>query len=142
MYRLKMWLANFMRGRYGPDTLYWWSFGAIVVLWLARVILSAFRLRLVASILSGVSTVIFVITIFRFFSKNTYKRAAENRSFCRFIGKFKGSFTLTKDKIRDRKTHVFKKCPKCGAVLRLPRKSGEHTARCPKCSERFGVKIK
>lgn len=141
MNKLKMWFYGFMRGRYGADTLYWWSFGAILVLWLLRLILSIFRLRTIASILSFISTVILVIAVFRFFSRNTYKRSAENRAFCQFISKHKGKVVLIRDRFRDRKTHVYKKCPKCKAVLRLPKKPGEHTVRCPKCGDRFDVKI-
>lgn len=142
MNKLKMWFYNFMRGRYGADTLYWWSFGAIIVLWFIRLVLSFFRLHFIANILNMLSTIILVFAVFRFFSRNTYKRSAENRAFCRFIGKFKGTFTLLRNKYRDRNTHVYKKCPKCKAVLRLPKRSGEHTAKCPKCSERFTVKIR
>lgn len=142
MNKLKMWLYNFMRGRYGADTLYWWTFGAIIVLWIVRLILSVFKLRFAAYILNVLSTLLLVFAVFRFFSRNTYKRSAENRAFCRFIGKHKGTFTLIRDKFRDRKTHVYKKCPKCKAVLRLPRRSGEHTAKCPKCGERFTVIIR
>lgn len=142
MNKIKMWFYNFMRGRYGADTLYWWSFGAILVLWVIRSVLYAFRLRIAAEILGFVSTAILVYAVFRFFSRNTYKRSAENRAFCRFIGNHKGKFTLIRDRIRDRNTHVYKKCPKCKAVLRLPKTPGEHTARCPKCGERFPVSIR
>ena len=141
MNKLKMWLYSFMRGRYGADTLYWWSLGAIIVLWVLRLIFSVLRINIVASVLDLLSTVILVIAVFRMFSRNTYKRSAENRAFCRFIGKHKDKFTLIRDMFRDRKTHVYKKCPKCKAVLRLPKKPGEHTVRCPKCSDRFDVKI-
>ena len=139
--RLRQRLSSFMYGRYGADTLYWWCFGAMIVLWVARLILSGFGLVLAANIVNLVSTVILVYAIFRFMSKNIYKRSAENRRFRQAISSVKGKFTLTRDKIRDRKTHVFKKCPSCKAVLRLPRKPGEHTVRCPKCSNRFDVKI-
>lgn len=135
-------LASFMYGRYGADTLYWWSFGAIIVLWILRAIFSLFRLYIAAWIMNILSTVILVLAVFRFMSKNIYKRSAENRKFNQLIGGIKGKFTLTRDKIRDRKTHVFKKCPSCKAVLRLPKKSGDHTVRCPKCANRFDVKIK
>ena len=48
---------------------------------------------------------------------------------------------LQKSKHRDRKTHVFRKCPACKSVLRLPRQKGKHTVRCPRCQHRFDVKI-
>lgn len=142
MNRFRQKLASFMYGRYGADTLYWWSFGAIVVIWVLRLILSAFGLGIASLILGIINTVILIIAIFRFMSRNIYKRSAENRAFLRIKGKLFGGVTLLRDRIRDRKTHVFKKCPTCKAMLRLPKKSGDHTVRCPKCGNRFGVKIK
>ncbi len=141
MGRFRQKLASFMYGRYGADTLYWWSFGAIILLWILRVVFSLLGLYIVAFIMNTLSTVILVLAVFRFMSRNIYKRSAENRKFNQLIGGIKGKFTLMRDKFRDRKTHVFKKCPSCKAVLRLPKKKGEHTVRCPKCNNRFDVKI-
>lgn len=141
MGRFKQMLISFMYGRYGADKLYWWSFGAIIAIWLLRMILSFFRLHTASFILGLLSTVILIIAVYRFMSKNIYKRSAENRKFIQILGSIKGKFTLIRDRFRDRKTHVFKKCPSCKAVLRLPKKPGEHTVRCPKCNNRFDVKI-
>lgn len=135
-------LASFMYGRNGADTLYWWSLGAIVVLCIVRTVFSVLHLYLIANILNLLSSVILVLTVFRFFSRNTYKRSAENRRFVKFIGKHKSTFTLIRGRFRDRKTHVYKHCPKCKAVLRLPRSKGSHTVRCPKCNERFDVTVR
>ena len=135
-------LVSFMRGRYGADTLYWWSFGAILVLWIVRAVLTIFGFYIAARILSILSSAILVLAVFRFMSRNIYKRSAENRKFNQILGKVKGKYILVRDIFRDRKTHVFKKCPSCGAMIRLPKRSGEHTVRCPKCSKRFDVKIK
>lgn len=135
-------LASFMYGRYGVDTLYWWSLGAIIVLWVLRLIFSILGLDIISSLLNLLSTAILVITVFRFFSKNIYKRSAENRKFNEFIGKHKGKFILIRDRFRDRKTNVYKACPHCKAMLRLPKEKGTHTVKCPKCSERFSVNIR
>lgn len=55
------------------------------------------------------------------------------------IGNF---FKLHKNKLRDRKTHVYRECPFCHAVLRLPKRSGIHPVRCPRCREQFSVTVK
>ena len=47
----------------------------------------------------------------------------------------KGFFVLRKNKFRDRKTHVYRKCPHCKAQIRLPKVKGEHKCACPKCGE-------
>ncbi len=135
-------LVSFMQGRYGADTLYWWSFGAIIVLWVARVVFTLFGFYRVAWIINAVSTVILVIAIFRFMSKNISKRKAENKKFKKITHKIKGKFIIITHGFRDRKTHVFKKCPSCKATIKLPKRPGEHTVKCPKCSKRFDVKIK
>ncbi len=70
---------------------------------------------------------------FRIFSKNIVARRRENERFC-------GFFKLRRNKFRDRKTHIYRKCPKCKVVLRLPKAKGKHMVVCPKCRERFEVK--
>ena len=74
-------------------------------------------------------------------SRNVYKRQEENRKFLKLFEKPKKFFELQKCKRRDRKTHVYKKCPSCKNNLRLPKVKGKHTAVCPCCKTRFDVKI-
>ena len=45
-------------------------------------------------------------------------------------------------RIRDRKTHVFRRCPVCKKLLRLPRTEGEHGVNCPSCRAHFSLKTK
>ena len=74
-----------------------------------------------------------ICIFFRTMSRNIAKRRAENQKFCNF-------FKLRKNKFRDRKTHVYRKCPSCKAVLRLPKAKGKHTVSCPKCKNKFSVR--
>ena len=76
---------------------------------------------------------IFIWSFYRTMSRNIYKRRKENERFC-------GFFKLRKNKFRDRKTHVYRKCPKCKAVLRLPKAKGKHFVNCPRCKNRFQTK--
>ena len=85
--------------------------------------------------------VLLILSAFRVLSRKIEARRRENAVYMKIIGKFKGFFKLTGNKWRDRKTHVYRKCPKCKSVLRLPKKKGEHTVACPKCRERFDIKI-
>ena len=79
-------------------------------------------------------SILLVIFIFyRMFSRDIAKRRREN-------DKFFGFFALIKNKHRDRKTHVYRRCKKCRAVLRLPRAKGKHNVVCPRCHERFSVR--
>lgn len=123
-----------MYGRYGTDTL-------------GNVLLIAYFVILVLHTFIGffwgnvwVDAAIWLITsalavtvIWRMFSRKIAKRRQENEKFC-------GFFRLIRNKIRDRKTHVYRKCPECGAVLRLPRAKGKHNVVCPRCKKKFKVK--
>lgn len=80
-----------------------------------------------------------VYMFFRFFSRNVYARQKENGWFMGIWRKIVAFFKLQRDRIKDRKTHVYKRCPKCKAVLRLPKKKGKHSVVCPKCRNRFDV---
>lgn len=127
-------IAQFMYGRYGVDTLYHVIFASALVLMIVNafvgsIILSIFELLLV------------FLALFRFFSRNIYKRQRENQVFCRFFRRIKGWFVLQRNKFKNRKTHVFRKCPNCKNQLRLPKQKGEHTVNCPCCKNKFQVKI-
>ncbi len=46
-----------------------------------------------------------------------------------------------KVKLPKDKDHVYRICPACRANIRLPKKKGAHSVRCPRCSTLFDVKI-
>lgn len=46
-----------------------------------------------------------------------------------------------KSKLPKDKDHVYRICPSCKANIRLPKKKGTHTVRCPRCGVLFEVKI-
>ena len=128
-----------MYGRYGPDTLsrvtLWVYAGVLVAFLILRLI---FQGNMLASIIisasySLISGGLIYWMIFRILSRNIQKRRRENEIFC-------GFFILRKNKWRDRKTHVYRKCPKCKAILRLPKAKGKHYVVCPRCKNRFEVK--
>ena len=127
-------ITRFLYGRNLNDALnqalFWVYFALLVVnVFVRSTVLWVLELPLV------------VLYLFRFFSRNIYRRQIENRKFLKIMGKFTGFFKLQKNKFRDRKTHVYRKCPNCRAVLRLPKKKGKHSVNCPQCRKSFGVKI-
>lgn len=128
-------LASFMIGRNGPDPLYNFLMYACIAL----IVINLFLQNIVISLLY---LVIFAYALFRFMSRNLYKRRKENATYLKIKQKLLSPFKLMRAKIRDRKTHVYRKCPSCKKVLRLPKKSGEHTVVCPCCRNRFDVSIK
>ena len=128
-------LERFMYGRYGTDKL-----GAVLI-WAALIlmILNSFINSLVVYLAE-----LFLIgySFFRMFSRNLGSRHRENQKFEAFVAKLVALFKLYKTKWKDRKTHVFTKCPYCKVNLRLPRKKGQHTVNCPKCKRTFDFKCK
>jgi len=134
MEKLKNKLVNFMYGRNGADSLY----RATVILCAALILVSVF---VRSPILSIIIWALLIWAMFRAFSKNIYKRQQENIKYLQLTDKAKGKYNMTKTMLTD-KEHCYKKCSKCKTVLRLPRKKGEHTVRCPKCGESFKVKVR
>ncbi len=124
-----------MYGRYGSDTL-----GTVVMTVCAGIVLLHTVLSLFGVGSPFFDLLVFLIagslviwTICRMLSRKIDKRRAENQKFCAF-------FRLRKSKFRDRKTHVYRKCPSCRATLRLPKAKGKHSVVCPRCKNRFQVK--
>ena len=127
-------LARFMMGRYGTDKLYYFLLGIYFVLIVVGIFVRHY-------ILWVLETIVFFYLIFRVMSRNVYKRQQENERFLRLLSKPKKFLKLQKCKKRDKKTHVYKKCPACRNNLRLPKEKGKHTVVCPCCKHRFDVKI-
>ena len=127
-------LAKMMYGRNGNDQLN-------VFIILITAIISIVNLFVHHIALSIVAILLISLYIWRSLSKNIVARRKENAVFMKIWKPISDWFKLTKNKIKDRKTHVYKKCPKCKAVLRLPKKKGDHTVVCPKCHNRFDIKI-
>jgi DNA-directed RNA polymerase subunit RPC12/RpoP len=123
-----------MYGRYGSDTLNKVLTGVYIGWVVLYSILSLWVNSTIYSLVYILVTIALIFAIFgRMFSRNIEKRRRENQKFC-------GFFKLRRNKFRDRKTHVYYKCPRCKAMLRLPRAKGKHTVICPRCQNRFPVK--
>ncbi|MBE6537909.1 MAG: hypothetical protein E7671_00400 [Ruminococcaceae bacterium] len=127
-------LVRFMYGRYGADELYRFLTIAFYVVFFVNLVVRSY-------VLSALTIAILVWSVFRMFSKNIYARRLENQKYLKIKNSVASFFKLGKDRFRDRKTHVYRKCPKCRAVLRLPKRKGKHTVRCPRCSDSFEVKV-
>lgn len=131
-------LEAFMMGRYGADELYFF----IIALGFIFFIINIFITNYIASIvLTVIEFALLGFATFRVFSKSIYKRRQENQRFLKLIEKPKRHINLQKCKVRDRKTHVYRKCPACKNNLRLPKQKGKHTVVCPCCKNRFDVRI-
>lgn len=132
--RIRASFARFMYGRYGIDEFYKFLFSAYFIFVLLNLITrSAF--------VSIICYALLLVMFFRMFSKNIYKRSLENQKYIKIKDRVKSFFALQKNRIKDRKTHIYRHCSHCKAVLRLPKKKGKHTVRCPKCNKSFELKV-
>lgn len=131
-------LARFFYGRYGADSLYYFLLALYFVLWFVLLFIGNFFIRIFLSLLQ---TAVLVLMIYRVLSRNVYKRRRENEIFLKLFQPFKSFFILTKNRIRDIKSFRYRKCPHCKAMLRLPRRKGNHPVICPRCKKRFIAKV-
>ncbi len=70
---------------------------------------------------------------FRILSKNDAARTRENDAFLRFFPALLSEIRLLGYRFRDRKSHVYFRCPCCRLTLRTERGTGERTLACPRC---------
>lgn len=128
-------LEKFMYGRYGTDKLGMASLWTALALMIINSFVNSLTVYLLELFLIGYS-------FFRFFSRNIGKRYQENEKFEKRLKKITSYFKLRKAIWRDRKTHVYTKCPSCKVNIRLPKKAGKHTVNCPKCHTSFDFECK
>ncbi len=136
MNKFKVKLARFLYGRYGNDTLNnVLAIAASIIMFVGVLSCMIFLPDVwwLTLIFIAVYMALTAWALSRMLSKNIAARQKENMVFCRF-------FMLRKNKFRDRKTHVYRKCPSCNANLRLPKAKGKHFVICPRCKNRFEVK--
>ncbi len=127
-------LMQFMSGRYGMDKLFYGIFAVAMVLSVINLFLMEWLLQLV---IYG----LIIYAFFRFFSRNIPARRKENEWFLGKLNFFKQKRDFYKRQKNDT-LHIYKKCPYCKAILRLPRRVGTHTTSCPRCNNSFTVKVK
>ena len=131
MNNFRMWLANFMRGRYGTDELNKALLAAALVLIIVDLLV---RWRFI-----DILTVLLLIYIYcRMFSRNINARYRENQKFLGFISRFRrgGAPGFNRDS-----SHKILRCPGCGSQMRVPKGAGTILISCPHCGNKFRKKV-
>lgn len=122
-------LRRFMYGRYGNDSLNKFlmtiAFVLLIPFWFTR-----------WSILSILILALLVTVYYRIFSRQTYKRSAENSRFLTWWAPIQRK-TLGKTMQMQDKQHRYFKCPACHKTLRVPRGRGKISITCPHCKQNF-----
>ena len=120
---------RFMQGRDGSDQLSRF----LMALTMVCLVLSLFG----ADVFYVIGIGLLIYSYFRIFSKNIYKRSAENTAYLKYEYKVKQFFATWKRDMKQRKTHHIYRCPSCKQKIRVPRGKGKIEIRCPKCSQTF-----
>ena len=133
-------LARFMVGRYGSDQFSRFLSVAALVLIAANLFIKGTA----ASVLSLLVWLLLIYSIYRVFSRNIYRRQAENRWYLENTAKIRAWLFQQKNRgqqrkaqHQQRKTHVFFTCPKCQAQLRVPRGQGKIEITCSRCKHKL-----
>lgn len=123
-----------MYGRNGVDSLNKFIFFLYIVTFIVYLFVQHYSVLIIEGVL-------LLIYIYRTFSKKLYVRQKENQIYLNIINAIKRPFLRLFHRIRDRKTHVYKKCPNCKRILKLRKIKGSHKVKCPICSHHFDIKI-
>ncbi len=134
MSRFKDKIAAFMRGRYGVDETHYILLCLCMIFLMINSVVRSVILYLIGA-------AIMIVMMFRFMSRNHEKRRRENRFFLGLWYSVRNWFVLQRDRFRDRKEYRYRKCRSCRAIIKLPNKKGKHSVVCPKCRNRFNVRI-
>ena len=129
---------RFLMGRYGNDHLNF----ALMLISLIFGICTFFTYGIGDLICSMLQLMVLAVWCMRAFSRNIYKRRAENAVFLRFWSKVKKFFHPVSAffaRLADRR-HKYFKCPNCKSRLRVPRHRGKITVTCPRCKNKFDKK--
>ena len=127
-------MARFMYGRNGVDQL------NIGMLWVSIVadLLGTILMRqqnglaYVGLVLYYGSVVLWVLVLFRMFSRNLYKRQAENQKWLQARSRRRGAASAAKARRAD-KEHKYFTCKRCKTICRVPVGKGKVIITCPKC---------
>ena len=131
--RIRQSLARFMTGRHGADNL-----GMFTLLaGLACSLLGSFTR---VGILSLIGFALYIITLFRMFSRNHEKRTAENRKYIELTSGWKTKIRQFTRRMKNRRDYKYFKCPNCKVLLRSKRGSGEKDIVCVRCGHEFKQK--
>ena len=134
-YRLRVWL----QGRYGRDSVTYLLIGLAVLFmilsWFPKLWYFYF-----------ISLAMLALSILRSLSRNFPARERENRAFLKIVDWFKkvfheiSSFVSTRKRMwRERNTHSYYRCPKCGVYVRVPKppKGKKIQITCSHCYNQF-----
>ena len=118
--------------RYGLDEIGKFQFKILLVLVIIDLFVDSYTVGLL-------QLITMIIMIYRFMSKDVFKRLKENEKFCNIRYDLFKPFKNIKRNFTDKK-HIYKKC-RCGTTIKVgvPKKRGIKHATCPNCGKRVRI---
>lgn len=137
MNKFTQWLQNIIRQSNGVDEL-------STFLLKTGTILGIIGLLFNSTIIVWLAFILIIFMYGRTFMKNRHKFYQQNRKYHQIrnniINYFNGQRDILerkKERLDQRKTYRFYKCPKCGQKVRVPKGKGKIAITCPSCAEKF-----
>ena len=128
--KVKQSLRSFMMGRHGADQL-----GMFTLI--AGLVLSLLASFTNIGLFSLLGLALYVWTLFRMFSRNTAKRAAENQAFMQWFSKVSTKVRQFIQRQKNRREYKYFRCAHCRALIRLKRGQGKVHGKCPRCQTEY-----
>lgn len=126
-------LAEWLRGRQGPDDLAVFSVNLAIVLVLVNVFVRT-------SWLGWVALVLVAYSMFRIQSKNLGARARENAAFLKALGPARPWIQNPRAAWSELRAYRHVRCTSCKQRVRVPRGKGRLRVTCPRCKSKFEVR--
>ena len=138
--RMGMAVARFMYGRNGVDQLNRALAAAYLILFFVGMLISnLLKSDALAYVFTVLENILVVILLFRTFSKNLYKRRAENQRWVNWWWRIKSNNAGAKARHAD-KDHKYFTCKQCKTICRVPVGKGKIIITCPKCRAQIQAK--
>ena len=138
--RMGMAVARFMYGRNGVDQLNRALAAAYLILFFVGMLISnLLKSDALAYVFTVLENILVIILLFRTFSKNLYKRRAENQRWVNWWWRIKSNNAGAKARHAD-KDHKYFTCKQCKTICRVPVGKGKIIITCPKCKAQIQAK--
>lgn len=130
---MRNWLQKVLAGRYGVDEFNRFLNATALI----TLVLSILLKGLLGMLFWLIAIAALIFSYFRMFSRNAYRRRAENSAYLTLRYNLTCKFSGVKQRMQQKKYYRFFKCPKCGITTRVPKGKGKVRITCPKCGESF-----
>lgn len=134
MNKIKEKFSKFMYGRYGTDKL---NMFLVIMLLVFAVGNFSVRNEYFSMVFTSWEFLLIFLIYYRMFSKNISKRYAENQKYLSIENRVRRFFGKSKYMQQQRKEFHIYTCPQCKQKIRIPRRKGKISIRCPKCGSEF-----